>query len=51
MLAAKILHVIDDRKWLPEIGKAARLTAEEKADWKKNFRKLLDAYQLTVSNT
>jgi len=35
---------------LAEIGRAARATAEEKADWKKNFQKLLEAYQLALEN-
>jgi glycosyltransferase involved in cell wall biosynthesis len=44
-LAAKILHAMDQRKSLPEIGRAARAVAEERADWKKNSAKLMQAYQ------
>jgi L-malate glycosyltransferase len=44
-LAAKILSAIKERKSFKKIGEAARKTAEEKADWKKNFGKLLDAYE------
>jgi glycosyltransferase involved in cell wall biosynthesis len=44
-LAAKILAAVKDRDALAGIGQAARRTAEEKADWKKNFQKLLVAYQ------
>ena len=36
--------IIDQRKSLPEIGKAARAAAEERADWKKNSAKLMQAY-------
>jgi len=44
-LAAKILQAIDQRKSLPEIGRAARAVAEERADWVKNSEKLMQAYQ------
>ncbi|MBN2386565.1 MAG: glycosyltransferase family 4 protein [Anaerolineales bacterium] len=47
-LAAKILRVIEERPSLAQIGMAARRTAEEKADWSKNFSLLLDAYEQTV---
>jgi len=49
-LAGKILAVIENRKSLPEIGKNARQVAEERADWQKNFRKLLQAYQSTLES-
>jgi len=45
-LAAKILAAIEKRKLLPEIGRNARAVAEERADWKKNFQKLMKAYQI-----
>jgi len=44
-LAAKILSAIENRKILPQIGQNARMIAEECADWRKNFQKLLQAYQ------
>jgi glycosyltransferase involved in cell wall biosynthesis len=44
-LAAKILKAMDLREKLPEIGKNARATAEEKANWPKNVEKLLEAYE------
>ena len=47
-LSAAILRAYDERMNLAEIGRAARATAEEKADWKKNFRKLLEAYELAL---
>ena len=43
-LAEKILSAIKSRRSFGRIGKAARKTAEERADWKKNFGKLLEAY-------
>jgi L-malate glycosyltransferase len=43
-LAEKILDAIQNRKSFKKIGEAARKTAEQKADWKKNFGKLLDTY-------
>jgi len=46
-LAAKILHAIKSRRSLKKIGETARGTAEQRADWKKNFGKLLKAYELT----
>lgn len=47
-LAAKILNAIQRRETLPKIGKAARATAEAKADWTKNTQILLTAYQRTM---
>jgi glycosyltransferase involved in cell wall biosynthesis len=45
-LAEKILYAIQNRKSLQKISEAARQTAEHKADWKKNFGKLLDVYNV-----
>ena len=47
-LAEKILAAIAQRKKFAQIGRAARLRAEERADWKKNFEVLLKAYERTV---
>ncbi len=44
-LAAKITQALENRKLLPQIGQNARIIAEERADWRKNFQKLLQAYQ------
>lgn len=44
-LAEKILYAINNRKSFRKIREAARKTAEEKADWKKNFGKLLEVYE------
>jgi len=43
-LANKILFAIKNKRSFPKISKAARATAEQRADWSKNFGKLLDAY-------
>lgn len=44
-LAEKILNAIKNRKSFKKIGQAARQTAEQKADWEKNFGKLLQIYE------
>lgn len=44
-LAERILHAVDHRDELQAISQAARKTAEEKADWSRNFGVLLAAYQ------
>jgi glycosyltransferase involved in cell wall biosynthesis len=43
-LAAKILQAADQRENLPEIGRAARTVAEERADWSKNAATLMQVY-------
>ncbi|MFZ1041271.1 MAG: glycosyltransferase [Anaerolineales bacterium] len=48
ILAEKILAVIAQRTKLTQISRAARRSAEERADWKKNFAKLLEAYEQTI---
>jgi L-malate glycosyltransferase len=50
-LAKKILYAIKNRVLLSGISGAARQTAEQKADWKKNFGKLLETYDLILSLT
>ncbi len=47
-LADRILRILDGRTQLPAIGQAARKTAEEKADWSRNFGVLLQAYRQAV---
>jgi glycosyltransferase involved in cell wall biosynthesis len=44
-LAEKIMYAIKNKKLFKRIGELARKTAEEKADWKKNFGKLLQVYE------
>jgi glycosyltransferase involved in cell wall biosynthesis len=46
-LAAVILKAIEQRALLPEVSRNARATAEEKANWEKNFGILLEAYDQT----
>ena len=47
-LATKILRVAENRDTLDEIGANARRVAEARADWTKNFQKLLVAYRRTA---
>lgn len=47
-LATVILDAIDHRQALPEMGYKARQLAEIRADWEKNFPKLMSAYQLAM---
>ena len=49
VLAVKILQAIEQRERLPKIGKNARATAEEKANWPKNVQTLLNIYQETLN--
>jgi glycosyltransferase involved in cell wall biosynthesis len=51
ILAETILRVAENRDTLSEIGAHARQKAEERADWQKNFQKLLEAYRLTAQLT
>jgi L-malate glycosyltransferase len=44
-LAQRILDVTDGRDELQAIGRAARVVAEQKADWSRNFGVLLEAYR------
>ncbi len=48
-LANKILGAIKSRKSFKQMGESARKTAEQRADWKKNFGKLLEAYDKVIS--
>ena len=47
-LARKILAIIGKRKELAEIGRAARKSAEDAADWEKNAALLMQAYDATI---
>jgi glycosyltransferase involved in cell wall biosynthesis len=47
-LAEKILAVNAQRKKMAQVRRAARKSAEERADWKKNFACLLKAYEQAV---
>ncbi len=50
-LTQAILHAADERDHLPEMGRAARLLVEQRADWEKNFQELLKAYELALQAT
>ena len=47
-LARAILAAVDQRQRLPEMGAAACEIADQRADWAKNFKELLHAYQLAL---
>jgi glycosyltransferase involved in cell wall biosynthesis len=46
-LAEKILSSIKNRRLFKKIGESG-VNREQKADWEKNFGKLLEAYETTV---
>jgi len=48
-LAQKILYAIKNRRSFKKMGESARRTAEQNADWKKNFGKLLETYDKVMS--
>jgi glycosyltransferase involved in cell wall biosynthesis len=48
-LAQCILNAIARRDLLPEMGRAARALAEQRADWDRNFPELFKAYQIAFS--
>jgi glycosyltransferase involved in cell wall biosynthesis len=48
-LSEKILTAMKNRASLQRIGEVARKTAEEKADWKKNFAALMSIYQSLIT--
>ena len=50
-LAQAILHAVDMRQELGEMGRAARRLAEQRADWQKNFRELLRAYEMAQQSS
>jgi glycosyltransferase involved in cell wall biosynthesis len=48
-MAQGILHALHERDQLAEKGAAARRLAESRADWRKNFSILLEAYRSAVT--
>ena len=48
-LSDGILAAVAASEQLREMGNRARQIAEERGDWKENFRKLLDAYDMAIS--
>ena len=47
-LADALVRAVDERERLKALGRAGRRTAEARADWDANAKKLLEAYRLTV---
>jgi glycosyltransferase involved in cell wall biosynthesis len=45
-LAQAMLRAVETRRNLPEMGRAARALAEQRADWNANFPRLFEAYRL-----
>lgn len=45
-LHGALVRAVDHREQLPEMGRAARSLAEARADWDRNFPRLLEAYEL-----
>jgi glycosyltransferase involved in cell wall biosynthesis len=50
-LAQAITHAVEQRQHLPEMGRAARSIAEQRADWERNFQELFKAYGLALKVT
>ena len=48
-LSKVILSASDQRQIFPEMSRAARQTAEDRADWDKNFQTLLSAYEAVLA--
>jgi glycosyltransferase involved in cell wall biosynthesis len=48
-LAALIIQAAEDRKHLAQLSTAARQVAEERADWNKNSKQMLAAYEMAVA--
>lgn len=48
-LAQAIMLAVEQREQLPEMGRRARTLAEGRADWKKNFPRLFEAYNIALS--
>jgi glycosyltransferase involved in cell wall biosynthesis len=47
-LTQALLCAIQERRRLPQMGRAARRLAEQHANWEHNFPKLLEAYNLAL---
>jgi glycosyltransferase involved in cell wall biosynthesis len=47
-LAGGIITAFDQRQQLAGMGQAARSLAEQRADWTRNFKILLDAYEMAL---
>lgn len=49
-LVRLIAQAVDMRQQLFKMGKAARILAEQRADWQQNFPHLFKAYQIALNN-
>jgi len=47
-MARAILQAVENRRHLPQMGRAARQVAEQRADWSKNFPRLFDAFEIAL---
>ena len=47
-MAEAIVQAVENRKRLPEMGRAARQVAEQRADWERNSSRLIEAYELAI---
>jgi glycosyltransferase involved in cell wall biosynthesis len=50
-LAKKIVEAVRLRQHLSQMGQAAHLLAEQRADWKKNIQFLFKAYEMVLSGS
>jgi glycosyltransferase involved in cell wall biosynthesis len=50
-LAQRIVQAFDQRADLAEMGRAARQVTEQRADWKRNFPRLFEAYQIALAKS
>jgi L-malate glycosyltransferase len=50
-LAEAISQAVQQRSCLPEMGRAARKIAEQRADWTKNFPQLMRAFEIALRST
>lgn len=49
-LTRSIVHAFKNKHLLADMGQSARQTVEKRANWKQNFPKLLQAYEMASSN-
>jgi glycosyltransferase involved in cell wall biosynthesis len=47
-LTNSILHAVENREQLPAMGREARLLAESRGNWEKNFPELFKAYEIAL---